>query len=123
MCAALALGLLGACSSGGSLRARPRSSSPIERMRYVLEVGRGDSIETAARLVEFLDDPDVVVRWHAHRFLKEIAAKHGEDPAAGYDPNAPREDRLKAVERWREWIRRRRAPVESSRADAMGNER
>ena len=112
--AALTLMLLWGCSSGASLKARPRSSSPIERTRYVLQVGRGDSLETVEELVEFLNDPDVVVRWHAHRLLKDIAQKIGKDPEAGYKPHAPWEDRARAVQRGRKWLRRRRSSVEPS---------
>ena len=82
--------------------ATPEGDAPDLRAREnVADAATSDS-DRLYRLVERLDADDVVVRMTA---LRALESRTGE--TLGFDPHAPRSERIAGQARWIEWIRGR----------------
>lgn len=92
------------CGCGGSLR-KPAGLSDLEdpsptvRIRAIKWACENEKKEAAPRLVELLLDEDAAVRFYAIKGLVCIAGTDN-----GYDYKASADQRVKSVERWREFL-------------------
>ena len=105
----LFMAALAACSVGcgparpqADLAARLQDEDPSVRAEAAIEAGRHDRQDVLALLVERLDDREETVRMVSIVSLEKLTRQR-----MGYCYYHSREDRQKAIARWRNWLERR----------------
>jgi HEAT repeat protein len=97
--AVLLLGPLPGCVL--SLPAEPRFDSPVPQQRFAAIRRAGRELDRAAvpDLIRQLGSEDTLVRLAAIDALRRITGE-----TLGFDPDAPDEERRRAIERWAAWL-------------------
>jgi HEAT repeat protein len=119
--AALWAVLAGGCSfpgAGGSLAVRLRSENPSDRIAAAIEASRSGDKSLAPLLVERLEDDAADVRFYAIQALERLTGQR-----LGYEPYAPAEQRLAAVQRWRRWLKTGQSGEQAMATDPTGQGR
>jgi HEAT repeat protein len=94
--------LVGACESKpGVYRAAIQSANPDERILGIRAAGEAKDQHAVPLLVDRLEDEDEAVRFFAIIALDRITGQR-----FGYDYALPASRRARAVELWREYVRR-----------------
>lgn len=91
---------LGCAPAGQSYRAGIQSERPTDRIRAIYKAGELRDPLAVALLVDRLEDEDEGVRLYAFIALQKITGKR-----FGYDFAGPPEERARAVDRWRTYVR------------------
>ncbi len=107
----LLMAALAACLVGcgparpqADLAARLQDEDPSVRAGAAIEAGRHNRQDVLALLVERLDDREETVRMVSIVSLEKLTGQR-----MGYCYYHSREDRQKAIARWRDWLKRRQA--------------
>jgi len=77
-----------------------QSANPDERIRGIHEAAERNDRYAVPLLVDRLEDEDEAVRFYAILALEKMTGQR-----LGYDYARPAVDRVRAVERWREYVR------------------
>jgi hypothetical protein len=94
--------VVGACESKpGSYRAAIQSANPDERILGIRAAAEAKDPHAVALLVDRLEDEDEAVRFFAIIALDKMTGQR-----FGYDYALPASQRARAVELWREYVRR-----------------
>jgi len=111
------MAVLAACLVGcgpvrpqADLAAQLQDEDPSVRAEAAVEAGRHNRQDVLALLVERLDDREETVRMVSIVSLEKLTGQR-----MGYRYYLPREDRQKAIARWRDWLKQRQASQPASR--------
>lgn len=90
--------------AGGSLYQRLQHEDPSVRIEAIRQAARQNDAQAIPHIVERLNDTQTDVRFFAIVALEKMTGRR-----MGYQYYAPRSERARAQERWREWLRSREA--------------
>jgi HEAT repeat protein len=92
----------GCDAPGGTLYQRLQHEDPSVRIQAMCQAARQNDTEALPYLVDRLNDDEADVRFFAIVALEKMTGQR-----MGYEHYAPALERAEAVERWRQWLRRR----------------
>jgi len=97
----LTLALAGACEGPAARRRQLASLNPLDRVRATVALAEAGDMQAVHRLVDLLEDADAAVRLYAIMGLQRLCGT-----TLGYEYFAPEAERVAAMQRWREALRR-----------------
>jgi len=106
---------LGCATPGEARYGRFEDEDPAVRISAIIDAGNRGDRHAAGYLIDRLTDSERDVRFFAIVALEKIFGKATTEEM-GYRHYAPRRRRAAAAQRWREWWRRQRGPVPTSRS-------
>ncbi len=101
-------GLMVGCGTT-SVYQQIRAEDPSQRIEAIVRAGNQKDTQALVHLVERLSDVEPAVRLAAAVALEKITGR-----TMGYEYYAPVEQRDRAIERWREYLRQRRGEPTST---------